>query len=441
MRRLFQGVSAAIGLVLVVVGVPLLLIAVAGWPLPTAMPDWSNVYWSARQQHIPAEFVVKSLAVVAWVAWAQLTWAIVWELVVNVPRTLRGVRTAAAPGSWSVTAGLARWMVAPLMLLSTLGPSTPAVASPSLAQLSSSAWFSTGSDAAATAQVVDLDARAAAAPVWVVAPGDSLWDVAERCLGDGSRVDEVLACNPGVLASRRLRPGETITLPAEADVPTDRQPQAEAPAAPATTYVVESGDTLWDIADEQLGDPLRWPEVFELNEGRTFDAGGTLTDADLIRPGWDLDLPSDEPIPAPTVAEDEVEVEPVAPEPAEVAPVIDVPAAPSWRVDAGFEAAPAAAPTDTPSEGDVRPVNEWSTPAAPRPIEPGNAPAPASAEVEDRMPALVTLPRALRVISCERVAMQTQRGTEKHRLKVYAGGAINQNRFQTATGIISEGRN
>src|SRR5690606_8289739 len=128
------------------------------WPLPTQVPNWSNVYWSARQNHVPAEFVVKALAVVAWLAWAQLMWALVWESAVNVPRTLRGQRTVAAPWSLGVTSRAARALVAPLMLLTTLMSSTPTVAAPALADLSSSAWFGGGVARPAAAMVVDLHA-------------------------------------------------------------------------------------------------------------------------------------------------------------------------------------------------------------------------------------------------------------------------------------------
>lgn len=65
------------------------------------------------------------------------------------------------------------------------------------------------------------------------------------------------------------------------------------------TYPVRPGDTLWDIANAWLGDPHRWPEIYRLNAGHHFpDVGGTLTDPDLIYPGWRLALPGDARPPA-----------------------------------------------------------------------------------------------------------------------------------------------
>ena len=58
-------------------------------------------------------------------------------------------------------------------------------------------------------------------------------------------------------------------------------------------YVVERGDTLWDIADEQLDDPTRYPEIVAASDDITQPDGRQLTDPDLILPGWTLHVPTD----------------------------------------------------------------------------------------------------------------------------------------------------
>ncbi len=63
-------------------------------------------------------------------------------------------------------------------------------------------------------------------------------------------------------------------------------------ATAATTYVVKPGDTLWSIAERELGSPLRWREIAALNYGRVQSGGSQLTDAHWIYPGWDLILPT-----------------------------------------------------------------------------------------------------------------------------------------------------
>ena len=35
-----------------------------------------------------------------------------------------------------------------------------------------------------------------------------------------------------------------------------------------TVYVVQPGDTLWDISQRHLGDPYRWPEIYDLSQGQ-----------------------------------------------------------------------------------------------------------------------------------------------------------------------------
>lgn len=65
--------------------------------------------------------------------------------------------------------------------------------------------------------------------------------------------------------------------------PSDRDP----------TYTVRRGDTLYDIAQDHLDDAHRWPDIFATNRGTHFTVGGTLTDPDVIRPGWTLRLPHD----------------------------------------------------------------------------------------------------------------------------------------------------
>lgn len=61
--------------------------------------------------------------------------------------------------------------------------------------------------------------------------------------------------------------------------------------AGAPIYQVRPGDSLWKIADAQLGDPERWPEIFQLNRDHTQADGTKLTDPSMIRVGWRLRLP------------------------------------------------------------------------------------------------------------------------------------------------------
>lgn len=75
---------------------------------------------------------------------------------------------------------------------------------------------------------------------------------------------------------------------------TSRQPVRQATDvgdAAQRECVVGLRDTLWSISQRHLGDPRRWPEIFELNEGRPQRDGGSLTNPRHIRSGWTLRLP------------------------------------------------------------------------------------------------------------------------------------------------------
>ena len=120
--------------------------------------------------------------------------------------------------------------------------------------------------------------------------GDSLWKIAEVHLGDGTRFAEIVDLNRNLFPNgpEFLAAGTVLQLPAN-DADTAAEPDG-------TPYVVEPGDTLWDIADEELGDPTRYDEIFEASDGIVQPDGRTLTDPDLIHPGWELEIPGAAPV-------------------------------------------------------------------------------------------------------------------------------------------------
>ncbi len=151
--------------------------------------------------------------------------------------------------------------------------------------------------------------REVAGNVHVVSPGESIYAIAVGLAGgDSARVleiaDAIIEANLGAV----MPGGQRFTNPAYIEVgwtlqlPGDVAVSETGDADVAATYTVERGDTLWDIADEQLGDPAAWPEIWERNRGDDMGGGRTFDDPDLILPGWELDLTDPVPVETESVA-------------------------------------------------------------------------------------------------------------------------------------------
>ncbi|MFJ2202204.1 BTAD domain-containing putative transcriptional regulator [Streptomyces violaceusniger] len=91
-----------------------------------------------------------------------------------------------------------------------------------------------------------------------------------------------------------LRADVASTAPAHPGPAKDGRPRTRVvgSAQPrCVEYTVVEGDTLWDIAETHLGDPLKWPRIYALNKTRVQADGTRLTDPDVITPGWQLAIP------------------------------------------------------------------------------------------------------------------------------------------------------
>ena len=57
--------------------------------------------------------------------------------------------------------------------------------------------------------------------------------------------------------------------------------------------LVQPRDSLWKLAEDHLGDGMRWRELWELNRDRAQVDGRVFKDPNLIHPGWKLTMPAD----------------------------------------------------------------------------------------------------------------------------------------------------
>lgn len=327
-----RSLAALLVLLVMIVGVPALLTLVAGWPLPRNVPDWSRISTAVQQGDIPGGTVIKVLAVLVWIAWAQLVWAIGWELSINVPRSNRGQRAKPAP---LVPSGVSRGIGRLVALALSIGITLASTPTPSLARPVAPAGAALR---AASPTTIVVDARAPANETavdhvrsWCVADGDNLWDIAVAALGDGSRSSEIIDLNWQLRSPRDVRTGQVLRLPADAKVPANRAPASAAPEpsedtnmylAPEVVTVIR-GDTLWDLSEDRIEEATNAPasgrETIEYLDEVIAANPDTIEDPNLIFPGEQFVFPAIGEPPAPIVPEPESTPAP-EPAPAEASP-------------------------------------------------------------------------------------------------------------------------
>lgn len=338
--RIATGLCALVLLVALLFAVPWALWHYVHWPLPHSLPRWSQLAAGLGRHSLSDRVLVDALACVVWITWAMLAISVI----VEVPAAVRGRRPR-------------RVLIA--------GPLQPLV----------------GHLVAAV-----LVAALAVPPRSVAQSGH---------VPLTSSLAVVQSRQPAVavaLLSDPRRPGNAPAANGHSAI-----------TATSTDYVVEAGDTLWSIAERRLGNPLRWREIFALNDGRPEPDGQVFVDPNWIYPGWTFVLPA-EVTRLPHSGEH-------PPAPASGRPRPEHPAAPS---------------PGAPTTGKSRPV---PVPTAPQPSSPAGAAAPGTHHKsggahsggpgdESRSPASLPLaPIGLGVLSAGLLAalLQLRRVQERHR--------------------------
>jgi hypothetical protein len=262
-RRTFKdvliGLMAVIALAALLGGVPYALATFIGWPLPREMP---SVSVQTLRAPVDANTLVNLLALVVWLAWAQFTACVIIEIKAAASGT--GMPSKMPLAGFNQM--LARQLVAGLLLLTTsaagLAPTRlaaagagallhrpPAVTAQVAGPSSEAAHAATLAQRERAAPAVDASVRAPAVrKVYVVQPPqgrhhESLWEIAERHLGDGRRYQEIFDLNHGkqqpdgerlTLASL-IRPGWVLEMPHDAVGVQIVHDQATTGTAPATS--------------------------------------------------------------------------------------------------------------------------------------------------------------------------------------------------------------
>jgi nucleoid-associated protein YgaU len=108
----------------------------------------------------------------------------------------------------------------------------------------------------------------------VVEKGESLWTIATKYYGSGYEWNKIAKEN-NIGNPSEIEIGQSLVLPSATQTVAENETVKDEGA-----YTIQKGDSLWTIADKELGDPYRWSEIAKLNSLKTpsiIHTGNTLT--------------------------------------------------------------------------------------------------------------------------------------------------------------------
>jgi LysM domain len=264
-REVLRGLLSVLAVLAIVVAVPVGLLLALGSPIPTTLPDRSVL-----TSELDPMAVLRILSVIVWLAWAHFVICFVVEW--RSERSGVGLPSHVPLGGGSQA--VARRLVAAILLLAGVAvlaapfATGPGQAARPAAVAATAATSQTPTGPATTAGAstgdratagVHAHARTAASKpgtkiFYDVSPPagrhhDSLWDIAERYLGDGRRYKEIFELNAGrdqpdgrrLDQARLIRPGWVLHMPADASGPGLRR---EEPPTVAVNPSHEDGSAL-----------------------------------------------------------------------------------------------------------------------------------------------------------------------------------------------------
>ncbi|HEY1619398.1 MAG TPA: hypothetical protein VGG25_17380, partial [Streptosporangiaceae bacterium] len=260
-RAAATGLAALVALLALVAGLPVLLLALGGSPLPGHLPDAAQLGHGLLHRD-SSSVVLAVVRDVTWLAWAAFTYAVLAEVQAAARR--RTPPRLHLGGLQSVAGRL----VALTVLTFTAAPVGTLLATP---QLATAAMITAAPHAGPLA--LDSSVQAAAAPAAASA-----------------------APAPGDTAPAGTAPAGTAPAGTAAAGTVSAQEDAVSSQRMSMGYyqlvTVRPGECLWTIAQHYLGDGDRYTEIVSLNLGHDMGSGQVFSDPSVVWPGWVLHVPA-----------------------------------------------------------------------------------------------------------------------------------------------------
>lgn len=284
--NLARGLASLLALLALLAGLPALLWFLTGVLLPHGVSlDEVTALMTSRNLGAPFFAVVMAGGWAGWAVFAVCT-------LLEIPAQLRGRPSPSMPAPG--VQRLAATLVGGVLLLL---PAQAAMAAPSHTAPAHAPSVTAAAPQSAPASAPQ-SAASASATSYTVQPRDSLTKIAVQELGDANRWTEIAQANDGRTMSDGttfsargvLQPGWKLLMPKDWNhtQPQDTQRTEE---AWHREHTVRPGETLSQIAKDELGDAAGYMDIARLNQGKKQADGRTFTDPDDLHPGWQLALP------------------------------------------------------------------------------------------------------------------------------------------------------
>ncbi|MCL2482859.1 MAG: LysM peptidoglycan-binding domain-containing protein [Propionibacteriaceae bacterium] len=276
-----RSVAAWVALIVLLVGVPWVVVGWGDWAEVRLLIHDPSIFLLQDNGHV----ILAILTVLGAVFWVFLAGGIFLEVQDAIRVRSHGRTDKPQRGALEWTRVLVRPLVSAAFALAVLGGGSHSAAQEPTepVPVMEPAWVgesttSSQAEVAPRTTLADLDDG-----FYVVEPGDSLWSIAEKVYSNGQEWSRIAHENEDLVegTGNLIHVGWKLKIPPLSATDT---------VTPGHAVVVGPGDSLWSIADRNLGDGNLWPDIVRANQG-------LVRDADLIQPGWELTLPVEQPGP------------------------------------------------------------------------------------------------------------------------------------------------